>query len=249
MPEGDSLRRYAERLRRLEGEVLEVETPHPRGRLLGLADELDGKRLERVEAIGKNLLLWFEDGLVLRSHLRMRGRWHLRPVPYEYGGRPWLVLRGRDWQAFQWNGPVLELGRGMPASVRRLGPDIMDVPPDLDQMVEHIRAGGAERKVGDALLDQRLVAGIGNKWKAEALWLAELSPWTRVGDVAAADLRRVLAAAHEAMGARRPRQVYRRAGLPCRRCGERIRSRPQGEGARTAYWCPGCQGGTASASA
>ena len=249
MPEGDSLRRCAERLRRLEGEVLEVETPHPRGQLLGLADELDGKRLERVEAIGKNLLLWFEDGLVLRSHLRMRGRWHLRPVPYKYVGRPWLVLRGRQWQAVQWNGPVLELGRRMPASVRRLGPDIMDVPPDLDRMVERIRAGGSEREVGEALLDQRLVAGIGNKWKAEALWLAELSPWAQVADVADVDLRRVLDAAHEAMGTRRRRQVYRRTGLPCRRCGARIRSRPQGDGARTAYWCPGCQGGTASASA
>jgi endonuclease VIII len=249
VPEGDSLRRYAERLRPLQGEVLEVETPHPRGRLLGLADELDGKRLERVEAVGKNLLLSFEGGLVLRSQLRMHGRWHLRPVSASYVGRPWLVLRGREWQALQWNGPVLELGRGMPASVRRLGPDIMDVPPDLDGVIARMRAGSHERQVGDLLLDQRVVAGIGNMWKAEALWLAELSPWAPVGELTDPDLRRVLGAAHEAMTANRRRRVYRRAGIPCRRCGERIRSWPQGDGARTAYWCPSCQGGTASAGA
>jgi endonuclease VIII len=249
MPEGDSLRRYAERLRKLEGEVLAVETPHPRGQLLGLAGKLDGKRLERVDAIGKNLLLWFEGDLVLLSRLRMRGRWHVRPVSYRYVGRPWLVLRGREWQALQWNGPVLELSRGMPASLRRLGPDIMDVPPDLDGVVGRIRAGGPERELGDVLLDQRVVAGIGNMWKAEALWLAELSPWAQVGELADGDLRRVLEAAHAAMTANRRRRVYRRAGVPCRRCGGLIRSRPQGDEARTAYWCPGCQGGTATASA
>lgn len=249
MPEGDSLRRYAERLRSLEGEVLEVETPHPQAQLLGLADELDGKRLERVEAVGKNLLLSFEGGLVLRSQLRMRGRWHLRPLSYRYVGRPWIVLRGRDWQALQWNGPVLELGRGTPAAVRRLGPDIMDVPPDVDGMIACIRAGSPKRELGDVLIDQRVVAGIGNMWKAEALWLAEVSPWAQVGELADADLRRVLVAAHEAMTANRRRRVYRRAGIACQRCGERIRSWPQGDGARTAYWCPGCQGGTASASA
>jgi endonuclease-8 len=244
--EGDSLRRYAERLRKLEGDVVAVETPHPRGQLLRLAEELDGKRLERVEAIGKNLLLTFEGGVVLRSHLRMKGRWHVRPVSYEYTGRPWLVLRGSEWQALQWNGPVLELGRRTPPAVRRLGPDIMDVPPDLEGMVVRIRAGGGSRALGEALLDQRSVAGIGNMWKAEALWHTELSPWIPVGELTDDQLRRVLVAAHESMRARRGGQVYRRAGLPCRRCGGRIRSRPQGDEGRTTYWCPACQAGTAS---
>ncbi len=249
MPEGDSLRRYAERLRKLEGEVVAVETPHPRGRLLRLAEELDGKRLERVEAVGKNLLLTFEGGVVLRSHLRMKGRWHVRPASYAYTGRPWLVLRGNEWQALQWNGPVLELGRRTPDAVRRLGPDIMDVPPDLDGMVGRLRAGSQTRSVGEALLDQRAVAGIGNMWKAEALWAAELSPWISLGELTDAQLRSVLVAAHEAMHAGRRRQVYRRAGLPCRRCAGFIKSWPQGDEARTAYWCPACQAGTASATA
>lgn len=169
MPEGDSLRRYAERVSKLEGEVLAVETPHPRAQLLGLSNELDGKRLERVEAIGKNLLLTFEGGLVLRSHLKTKGRWQVRPVFYEYTGRPWLVLRGREWQALQWNGPILELTRRRPpVAVRRLGPDIMDDPPDLDGMVGNLRRAAA-REIGDAILDRRLVAGIGNMWKAEGL--------------------------------------------------------------------------------
>ena len=74
MPEGDSLRHVADRVRTLEGEVVIVEAPHPRAAALGVAGRLDGKRLERVEAVGKNLLLTFEGDLVLRSHLRMRGR-------------------------------------------------------------------------------------------------------------------------------------------------------------------------------
>ncbi len=250
VPEGDSLRRYAERLKKLEGQVVAVETPHPRAQLLGLAEELDGKRLERIEAVGKNLLLTFEGGLVLRSHLRMKGRWHVRPAAHRYTGRPWLVLRGGDWQALQWNGPVLELRRRPPAAIRRLGPDIMDVRPDLDGMIGRLRAAGQTREIGEALLDQRAVAGIGNMWKAEALWLAGVSPWTSVGEVSDEDLRRVLDAAHDAMSAPRPRrQAYRRAGLPCRRCGEVIRSWPQGDEARTAYWCPRCQAGTEHATA
>jgi endonuclease-8 len=186
---------------------------------------------------------------VLRSHLRMKGRWHVRPVSYAYTGRPWLVLRGVDWQALQWNGPVLELGRRPPESVRRLGPDIMDVPTDLDGIVERLRAGSQTRAVGEAVLDQRLVAGIGNMWKAEALWRVAVSPWSPIGELTDDELRRLLGAAHESMHAGRRREVYRRAGLPCRRCGTLIRSWPQGEEARTAYWCARCQAGTASATA
>jgi len=98
MPEGDSLCRVADRVRVLEGQVVSVETPHPRAALPGLADRLDGRRLEGVEAVGKNLLLTFEGGLVLRSHLRMKGRWHVRRVEETLTGRPWLVLRGDEWK-------------------------------------------------------------------------------------------------------------------------------------------------------
>jgi endonuclease-8 len=247
VPEGDSLHRVAEEVGRLAGEVVRVETPHPRAASLGLAERLDGKRLERVEAVGKNLLLTFEGGVVLRSHLRMRGRWRVLPATALRVGTPWLVLRGREVEAVLWHGPVLTLGRG---PVDRLGPDIMESPPDLEAMVARLRGVDAARPLGEALLDQRLVAGIGNMWKAEALWLAGVSPWARLGELTDAEISDVLGAAARAMqGPRRPRSVYRRAGRPCPRCGTAVLARPQGETARTAYWCPACQAGTAHASA
>jgi endonuclease-8 len=250
MPEGDSLHRAAERLRVLEGERLAVEAPHPRAAALGIAERLDGRRLEHVQAVGKNLLLSFEGGLVLRSHLRMRGRWRVEGASFRAVGTPWLVLRGREAQAVLWNGPVLELGSGKSPYVGRLGPDVMGRPPDLEGMIVRLRAADQSRDVGEALLDQRLVAGIGNMWKAEALFEAGISPWACLAALSDELLTGALARASELMrGGRRRRAVYRRAGLPCRRCGTRIASRPQGEQARRAYWCPGCQGGTEAASA
>jgi len=245
MPEGDALHRAAARLQVLVGERVEVETPHPRAAGKRLAERLDGCRLEAVEAVGKNLLLRFEGDLVLRSHLRMTGRWRVAPRGVSRAGRPWLVLRGAEHEAVLWNGPVLELATAAGAT-RGLGPDVLAEPPDLDAMLARLRAAAAERQVGDALLDQRLVAGIGNIWRAEALWEARVSPWCRLGDVSDEDLRVTLEAAHRLMrasvdGARPLRRVYRRAGRACRRCGVAIRSRPQGETARTVYWCPGCQ--------
>ena len=247
MPEGDSLRRAAERVGVLEGEIVQVVTPNPRAASLGLAERLDGKRLERVEAVGKNLLLTFEGGLVLRSHLRMKGRWRVQAAGAPLVGSPWLVLRGREAEAVLWHGPVLELTRGR-ARLDRLGPDVLDDPPDLDGIVARLRATDQERGLGEALLDQRLVAGIGNLWRAEGLFLARLSPWARLGDLSDDELRRVLAETATAMRAgRAPRAVYRRAGRPCPRCGTTIESRPQGDAARMAYWCPACQPGPASA--
>jgi endonuclease-8 len=247
MPEGDALHRAARRLRVLEGDVIAAEAPHPRAAALGVAERIDGRRLERVEAVGKNVLLTFEGGLVLRSHLRMRGRWHVQEAGGRILGTPWLVLRGSRWEAVQRNGPVLELSA---RAVARLGPDIMRDPPDLGAMAARLRATDQGREIGEALLDQRLVAGIGNLWRAEALFHASTSPWVRLGDVSDDTLRRVLTAAADLMRApRRHRLVYRRAGLPCRRCNTAILSRPQGEHARTAYWCPTCQRGTEAAEA
>ena len=250
MPEGDALHRAAERLRVLEGEVVSVETPHPRAAVLRLAERLDGLRLERVGAVGKNLLLDFEGGLTLRSHLRMHGRWRVEPAGSEPFGTPWLVLRGRTRQAVLWNGPVLELTRGRSPAVARLGPDVMADPPDVDGMVARLRVARPSREIGDALLDQRLVAGIGNMWKAEALFAAETSPWRRLSELDDDALRHILEEAARLMRAGRGRRrVYRLAGRPCGRCGARIRSVPQGDEARTAYWCPGCQEGTSPAGA
>jgi endonuclease-8 len=245
VPEGDSLHRAARRLQVLVGERVEVETPHPRAAVKGLAERLDGRRLEQVEAVGKNLLLHFEGGLVLRSHLRMKGRWRVERRGVVRVGKPWLVLRGAEHEAVLWNGAVLELV-GV-RSAPRLGPDILGEPPDYETMLARLRAD-PERELGDALLDQRLVAGIGNLWKAEALWEARIWPWRRIGEVDDAELRVALEAAHTLMrtaldGPRPQRRVYRRAGRPCPRCGGIVRSAPQGKNARTAYWCASCQVG------
>ena len=245
MPEGDSLHRAARKLQVLVGERVAVETPNPRAAAAVSAGALDGRRLESVEAVGKNLLLRFEGGLVLRSHLRMSGRWQVVARGAERHGKPWLVLTGAEREALLWNGPVLELSaRG----TRRLGPDILAEPPDLAAIVANLRREHPSRELGDALLDQRLVSGIGNLWKAESLWHARLSPWLRLEDVADAELELVLSEAARLMRSsleqgREQRVVYKHAGRPCPRCGGRIRSRGQGDDNRTAYWCPGCQRG------
>jgi endonuclease-8 len=155
------------------------------------------------------------------------------------------VLQCTNHEAVLWNGPVLELSA---RSTRRLGPDILAAPPDLERMLENLRREHPTREVGDAVLDQRLVAGIGNVWKAESLWQARVSPWQRLGDVDDVELERVLAEAARLMRAsldegRSERSVYRKAGRPCPRCGTPIRSRGQGDDNRTTYWCPGCQTG------
>ncbi len=252
VPEGDSLHRAARRLQVLVGERIEAEAPHPRGAATGVAERLDGRRLESVEAIGKNLLLRFEGGLVLRSHLRMTGRWWVQRRGARRFGRPWLVLRGSEHEAVQWNGPVLELDRR--AAERRLGPDILAAPPDVETIVRNLCAAPQALPLGEALQQQRLVAGIGNMWMAEALWEARLSPWRPLGDLRDDELRAALAAAAKLMqraldGGRDRRRVYRRAGRPCPRCGAAIRSRGQGDANRIAYWCPGCQAGEDSPAA
>src|SRR5919198_935910 len=137
MPEGDALHRAAAKLQVLVGQELEVDTPHPRAAVKRLAPVLDGRRLESVEAIGKNLLLHFEGGLVVRSHLRMNGRWRVLRADAPIFGQPWLVLRGDRHAGVLSGGSVLELDRGI---ARRLGPDILARPPDLVEMVRRLRA-------------------------------------------------------------------------------------------------------------
>ena len=250
MPEGDTLHRAAARLQPLVGERVAVETPHPRAQAALRAERLDGRRLEAVEAVGKNLMLRFEGGVVLRSHLRMSGRWTVRPRGAPRRGRPWLVLRGAELEGVLDGGPVLELHtRGL----ARLGPDILAAPPDLDAMLARLARADQTRPVGESLLDQTIVAGIGNRWMAETLWQERISPWRRLAEVPGPVLRGVLETAARGMRAavdtsREPRRaVYRRDGLPCRRCRTAIRSRGQGEANRTAYWCPSCQPGGSTA--
>jgi endonuclease-8 len=246
VPEGDSLHRAALRLQPLVGQRLEVESPNPRAQATGVAVRVDGRVLESVEAVGKNLLLRFEGGLVVRSHLRMTGRWRVEPRGTARTGLPWLVLRGDRLEGVLWNGPVLTLEA---RNVRRLGQDVLAEDFDVDAAVRRLR-GAAELRLGEALQDQRLLAGVGNMWMAEALWTVRVSPWAWVRDVSDALVREAVEAARrlmrDALATGRPgRQVYRRAGRPCLRCGTIVRSRGQGDDNRTAYWCPGCQAGGA----
>jgi endonuclease-8 len=243
MPEGDAVHRVARRLQVLVGDELEVEAPHPRAAVKQLAPILDGRRLEAVEAIGKNLLLRFEGGVVVRSHMWMKGRWRVLPREAEIFGVPWLVLRGERHVGVLSGGAVLELDRGV---ARRIGPDILAEPPDFAEMLRNLRAVDQSRDVGDAILDQRLIGGIGNVWKVESLWAERVSPWLPLAGVTDEQLLRVLMAAERLMrdrleGGRADVRIYRRKGRGCPRCGTSVRSWPQGDNARMAYWCPRCQ--------
>jgi endonuclease-8 len=238
----------------LVGQRVEVETPHPRARAAVDVGRLDGRRLDAVDAHGKNLLFRFEGGVVLRSHLGASGRWQVRLRADARPGarRPWLVLRSPTHEATLWNARVLELHA---RALARMGPDILAAPPDLDAITVRLRLADGTRFLGESLLDQTIVAGVGNMWLAEALWEARLSPWRRLRDVSEGDRRRALATCARLMrsaldgGRPRRRQVYRRPGRPCPRCGTPIRSFPQGDGNRLAYWCPGCQVGDDPAAA
>ena len=242
MPEGDSIRRAAGRLGALAGSRVEASAPHPRG--TAVARAVDGRVLEAVEPRGKNLLLRFEGGIVVHSHLGMTGRWRVVPSGTPLSGRPWLVLRGGVLEARLWNGSLLRVANGADL---RLGPDLLADATDPADVSARVRASSDPTLLlGEALLDQRLVAGIGNMWLAELLWHARLSPWARVGDVPEASLAEALTWARDAMrrsvaGVRPDRAVYRRSGRPCRRCGTPITSRGLGDRNRTAYWCPQCQ--------
>jgi endonuclease-8 len=245
VPEGDALARAARRLQVLVGEQLEVEAPNPRAAVKHVAERLDGKRLESVEAVGKNLFLRFEDGVTLRSHLKMKGRWRVQPVGRQSGSGPWLVLRGSAYEAVLWHGPVLEVGDGVRL---RLGPDILAAPPDFDAMLRNLRTLPGHMRLGEAVQVQRAVAGIGNMWTSEALFEARVSPWLTLADATDDELHAALEAAARLMrgrldGAPVRHRVYRRKRHACPRCGTPIRSWPLGDAARMAYWCPACQRG------
>jgi endonuclease-8 len=260
MPEGDTIAYAALRIRPvLEGRVPdEIRTPQPRHELDHWPDRLDGRAVVSVDTHGKHLFLRFEGDLVLHSHLGMVGMWGVY-APGRTGSRPtrsarraWIVFRSAGHEVVEFDGPVLELmteGRTrFDQRLAALGPDVLAVEFDRDRFLARLRSDDQTRSLGDALLDQRNVAGIGNIWKAEGCWEAAIDPWRTVADVSD----------HEAVAiidAMRPRmtrsatighraiqpQVYGFSGRPCPRCGTRIAARGQGDANRTTYWCPGCQ--------
>ena len=259
MPEGDTLEIVARRLAPLVGVTVSVTTPHPRFARDRMPERLADAVVETVEARGKHLLIRFTNGLTLHSHLRMTGRWDVHRRGARWGRAPyraWVVLRTETHEAVLFDGPVLELLTdaqiALHPALRRLGDDLIDADLDLDRAVSDLRAAHPATTAGDALLDQRLVAGIGNVWKSEALWACRVHPWAPLGRLEDDTLRRLVTFASEGMrrqsdllDGRRPRAVYGRDGRPCRRCGTRIVERLQGDDGRRTFWCPTCQPGAA----
>ncbi len=257
MPEGDTIHHAANRIRAaLEGRVPEeILTPQPRHRADRWPQQLRGRSLRAVDAHGKHLFLRFDGDLTLHSHLRMTGLWGV----YRRGGRwrraprrAWLVLRSGDWEAVEFDGPVLELRRDShlrhDPRLAALGQDVLGESFDIKRFLARLRSSDPARPVGDALLDQHIAAGIGNVWKAELCFAAGIDPWRALAAVADEEAIELIELARELMRRSaqdgfkaRPRAVYKRAGLPCARCGTIIRQRGQGDDNRSTYWCPRCQ--------
>src|SRR5258708_19621699 len=137
MPEGDTVPRAAGRLQVLVGQRIEASSPHPRARAERVAEQIDGRRLESVKAYGKNLVLRFEGGIVVRSHLRISGRWTVRPRGAAARGTPWLVLRAERAEGVLWNGPVLDLP---PRALPPLRPPIPPPPPRTHTLLPLLRS-------------------------------------------------------------------------------------------------------------
>ena len=271
MPEGDSLFRIAAGLRRVlvGGTVVEARArPGPLLRRVPDLSSLPGLRIQGVESRGKHLLITFGDGeqrRTLRTHLRMSGSWHrYRP------GEPWrlperraaVVLRTDQAVAVCFDCPTAELltdiGLARSKVLTTLGPDLLGTTFDANLAVAKLRARESVA-IGEALLDQRVVAGIGNVVRNEVLFMERVNPWSRVQSLNATQLERLVTLAQRVLrdaaqsgnrtttGNRRRGArlwVYGRAGRPCLRCGTTIEVRRQGELARLIFWCPSCQPAT-----
>jgi endonuclease VIII len=258
MPEGDTIHLAAARIRAVLHERVpeQILTPHPRHRAERWPERLAGRAVRSVDAHGKNLFVRFDGELTLHSHLRITGAWGVhrngarwKRAPY----RAWLVIGSGEWSVVQFDGPVLELMSESRTRFDRrlaaLGQDVIGERFDAQSFVRRLRAGDRARPIGDALLDQRIVAGIGNVWKNESCFATGIDPWRPVGRLSDEQALALIDYAREQMlqSARgdgfstRPSAVYGRAGRPCERCGALIRSRSQGDNNRSTFWCPGCQ--------
>jgi endonuclease-8 len=257
VPEGDTIHHAANRLRPLlAGHVPEtLRTPHPRFARDRWPERLAGRAVISVDAHGKHLFVRFEGDLVIHSHLRMTGHWQVLAPGARWprsARRAWLVMGRAGHEAVEFDGPVLELMTAARARndprIARLGPDILAPQFDAQRFLRRLREDDPTRPIGDALLDQTTIAGIGNLWKAEGCFAAGIDPWRAAGQVSDAEALAVVEAtrprmqqsARDGFPARGP-QIYGRPGAPCPRCGATIRSRGQGDGNRLTYWCEGCQ--------
>jgi len=267
LPEGDTIARAARTLQRwLAGRAVTAA----RSTVPGLAaPTLVGDTVTAVEARGKHLLIRLGSGRVLHSHMRMTGSWHVYPSGQAWRLPAWrarVVLEAGPRTAVCFDAPVVELlGAGVERvhpGLRQLGPDVLVEPFDVADLLRRAAGRPAATTVGELLVDQRVVAGIGNIWRCEALFLGGLHPWRPLSSLEGAVVADVVARAAALMAAavgpapvragpgaadRLPagqRWVYRRAGRPCRRCATLVRSARLGSSevlVRTVYWCPSCQ--------
>jgi endonuclease-8 len=258
MPEGDTIHAAARRIAAalIGKRIVSIETPQPRHAMDRWPERLEGRAVRSVDAHGKHLFIRFEGDLTLHSHLRMTGWWGVfrRGERWRRSARrAWLAIRTEDHDVVQFDGPVLELMTESRTRFDRrlaaLGPDVLAADFDERRFLGRLRQDDPTRGIGEALLDQRNLAGIGNVWKSEGCFLARVDPWRRVDAVSdeealavVREVRPLMLASVERGGHPRGVQVYERTGRPCPRCGTPIRSRGQGDDNRTTYWCPACQG-------
>jgi endonuclease VIII len=257
MPEGDTIAYAAKRMRPvLEGHVPdEIKTPQERHRLDRWPERLAGRAVTAVRTHGKHLFLNFEGELTIHSHLRMTGLWGVYPPGGRWRRSPrraWLVLARAGHEVVQFDGPLLELLTESRTRFDRrlaaLGPDVLEEAFDSSRFLARLRADDPTRGIGEALIDQHNIAGVGNIWKSEGCWEAGIDPWRPVAEVSNQEALAIVESLRPRMqrsaGSRgfedKPR-VYRHSGRPCQRCGAIVAARAQGEDNRTTYWCPGCQ--------
>jgi endonuclease VIII len=272
MPEGDTIFRAAVAMHRaLAGKIVtRFESVCPALTRVAEGRPIVGRTIESVSAHGKHHLIAFSGDLILRTHMRMNGSWHLyRPGAgwQRPAGDMRILIAVADVLAVGFTVPDAEFiaARDLPRhrQLRALGPDLLKDPFDTADALGRMRVHGGEA-IADVLLNQRVLAGIGNEFKSEVLFAAGIAPFARVADLADADLARILAAAREqlkanvlprsktlslARGRRTTRSldpsatlwVYGRRGRPCRRCGATIQAKKTGDDARLTYWCPQCQ--------
>jgi endonuclease VIII len=257
MPEGDTIHSAARRIGSalLGKPIVEVATPQPRHALDRWPERLAGRAVKAVDAHGKHLFIRFDGDLTLHSHLRMTGSWGVYRRGQRWRRSPrraWLVIRTEDHEVVQFDGPVLELMTESRTRFDRrlagLGPDVLAPELDEGRLLRRLREDDQTRGLGDALLDQRNLAGVGNVWKSEGCFAARLDPWrplASLGDdellAGVREIRRLMQASVEGGGHARALRVYERAGRPCPRCETPVEARGQGDDNRTTYWCPGCQ--------
>jgi endonuclease-8 len=227
-----------------------AEAPDPRSPVHGRAATLEGRTFERAEARGKHLLAHLSGEVVVHSHLGINGRWFISSDGRRPYGRAWLVLAAGRAIASQAGGKLLRIVSASRArndlGLMQLGPDPLRPGFDLESAAARLLEAGRGREAGDALLDQRIIAGIGNAIRTEACFEAGIDPWRRVDELDSEEAVRLVHANQRVMQVslrkgRRPRSIYRATARGCPRCGTKIRSRGQGDANRTAYWCPSCQ--------